>query len=105
MFRRYWIVLVLCFGTVATAQSNPEHEKMRTEAREAYEKGDFGKAKDLTNRILSQNPKDHAALYLRASSRVELGVVKRDLKEIRDGIEDSRDSLKGGGGAEVNYYL
>lgn len=105
MFRRFWIVLVLCFGTVAAAQSNPEHEKMRTEAREAYEKGDFAKAKDLTNRILSQNPKDHAALYLRASSRVELGVVQRNLKEIRDGIEDSRESLKVGGSAEVNYYL
>src|SRR4051812_11176948 len=107
MFSRRWIllVLILCFGTVASAQSNPEHEKMRNEAREAYQKGDFAKAKELTNRILAQNPKGHGALYLRASSRVELGVMKRDLKEIREGIEDSRESLKIGGGGEVNYYL
>jgi len=107
MFRRIWIliVLVLCFGTVSMAQSNPEHEKMRADARKAYEEGEFAKAKDLTDRILTQNPKDHAALYLRASARVELGVVKRDVKEIREGIEDARDSLKVGGGGEINYYL
>ena len=105
MLGRYGIVLVLCFGTNLMAQSTPEHEKMRTEARTAYEQGDFATAKDLTSRILAQNPKDHAAMYLRASSRVELGVVKRDLKEIRDGIEDSRESLKiaGAPNHEIDY--
>ena len=34
-----------------------------------------------------------------------LGVLKRDVKEIREGIEDARESLKIGGGGEVNYYL
>ncbi len=106
MHGRYWmIVLVLCWGTIAAAQPTPEQDKMRAEARTAYDKGDFAVAKDLTNRILAQNPKDHAALYLRASSRVELGVMKHDLKEIREGIEDSRESLKIGGGSEINYYL
>jgi tetratricopeptide (TPR) repeat protein len=105
MFRHYWIVLVLCFGTVAAAQSNPEHEKMRTEAKAAYDKGDFATAKDLTTRILAQNPKDHAAMYLRASSRVEMGVIRRDVKDIREGIEDARESLKVGGSSEINYYL
>lgn len=105
MFRCYWMVLVLCFATTAAAQSNPEHDKLRAEARAAYDKGEFDKAKELIARVLGQNPKDHAALYLRASSRVELGALKRDLKEIRDGIEDARESLKIGGGSEVNYYL
>ena len=105
MFGRFWFVLVLCCGTIAAAQSNPEHEKMRNEAKVAYEKGDFAQAEELTNKVLEQNPKDHAALYLRASSRVELGIMKRDVKEIRAGIEDSRDSLKIGGGGEINYYL
>ncbi len=31
--------------------------------------------------------------------------MKHDLKELRDGIEDARESLKIGGGSEVNYYL
>jgi tetratricopeptide (TPR) repeat protein len=105
MFRRYWIVLVLCFGTVAMAQSNPEQEKMRAEARAAYEEQKFPEAIELTNRILAQNPKDHAALHLRASSRVEYGVYKRDLKEIREGIEDARESIKVGSASEIDYYL
>ena len=105
MFVRIWTILILCISAPALAQPSPEHEKMRTDARAAYDKGDFASSKDNTSRILVQNPKDHEALYLRASSRVELGVMKRDFKEIRDGIEDARESLRVAGGGEVNYYL
>lgn len=105
MFRRCWIVLVLCFGTVASAQSNPEHEKLKKEAQAAYDHGDFGTARELTTKVITQNPKDHAALYLRASAAVELGVVEGNIKDIRSGIEDARESLKIGGGSEINYYL
>ena len=105
MFARLSIIFVLCSGTIFAAQANPEHEKLRADAKIAYEKGDFAASKDLTNKILSQNPKNHAAMYLRASSKVELGVVKRDVKEIREGIEDAQESLKIGGQAEINYYL
>ena len=69
MFRCCWIVLVLCFGSIAAAQANPEHEKMRAEAEDAYKQTDFAKCKELTSRVRAENPKDHAALYLRASSR------------------------------------
>ena len=105
MLFRYWIVLLLICASTAAAQSPAETDKLRDEAKAAYEKGDFDTAKQITTQILSKNPKDHAALYLRASSRVEMGVVKHDLKEIRDGIEDARDSLRVAGGGEVNYYL
>lgn len=105
MLGRFWIVLVLFCATTAVAQSNPEIEKLRADAQKAYEETEYQKAKDLTNRILAVNPKDHAAMYLRASARVELGVLNRDLKEIREGIEDSRESLKIAGSGEYNYYL
>jgi tetratricopeptide (TPR) repeat protein len=105
MFRRLWIVLVLCVGTVASAQSNPEHEKLKKEAQAAYDHGDFAQAREITSKVLAQNPKDHAALYLRASASVEQGLREGNVKDIRAGIEDSRESLKIGGGGEINYYL
>ena len=104
-FRFFWIVLVLCCGTIVSAQSNPEQEKLRSEFKAAYVKGDYEKCKELTTKDLALNPKDHLALYLRASSRVELGFVSRDGAEVRSGIEDARESLKIGGGGEIDYYL
>ena len=106
MFRFHWmIVIFLCYGTVAAAQATPEQEKSRTEIKTAYEKGDFDKCKELATRALAANPKDHLALYFRASSRVELGFMKHDAAEVRSGIEDARESLKIGGAGEINYYL
>ncbi|WP_010586908.1 tetratricopeptide repeat protein [Schlesneria paludicola] len=105
MLARILIVLVLCAGTsTVAAQPNPEHEKLRADTKAAYEEGDFEETKELANKILAQNPKDHVAMYLRASAKVELGVLKHDVKEIREGIEDSRESIKIGG-SEINYYL
>ena len=105
MFRISWIAIFLVSASIAAAQANPEHEKMKAEAEAAYQKADFARCKDLTSSVLLQNPKDHAAMYLRASSRVELGVMKRDIAELREGIQDARESLKIGGSSEVNYYL
>ena len=105
MLARISLVFVLCVGTSLAAQPSPEHEKLRAETKAAYEEGDFEETKQLANKILAQNPKDHIAIYLRASAKVELGVLKHDVKEIREGIEDSRDSIKVGGGSEINYYL
>jgi tetratricopeptide (TPR) repeat protein len=105
MFRRTLLVLALCWGSVAAAQSSPEQEKLKSEAEAAYQKGDFPKCVEVATRMLATTPKDHAALYLRASAHVELGVVKRDVKELRAGIEDARESLRIGGNAEINYFL
>jgi lipoprotein NlpI len=89
----------------AKPSANPEHDRLKLDAENAYQVGDFPKCIDLTGRVLAQNPKDHVALYLRASARVELGHARRDVKEVRAGIEDSREALRQGGTDQINYYL
>ena len=105
MFRTCWMLVFLCTASIVAAQATPEHEKMKADAEAAYQQADFAKCKELTSLVLAQNPKDHAALYFRASSRVELGASKRDIQELREGIQDARESLKLGGSTEINYYL
>ncbi len=85
--------------------ANPEQERMKSDAENAYQNGEFPKAIELTTKVLAQNPKDHVALYLRASSRVELGQMRRDLKDVRGGIEDAREAMRHGGTDQINYYL
>ena len=65
-------------------------EKTKTRADEAYREGRYTEAISLVEGILRRNPQDHVALYLRASSRVELGLQSRNAKLIRAGIEDAR---------------
>ncbi len=89
----------------AKTPGNPEHERLKSDAENAYQNGEFPKAIELTTRVLAQNPKDHVALYLRASSRVELGQLRRELKEVRGGIEDAREAMRHGGTDQINYYL
>ena len=96
--------VVLMFGNLVAAQDT-EAVTLTKEAEAAYQTGDFNKCLELTTKVLTQNPKDHKALYLRASAHVELGVVHRDGKELRSGIEDARESLRSGGSNEINYYL
>lgn len=89
----------------AKANVNPEHEKIKGEAEIAYRAGNFAKGIELANSVLAENPQDHVALYLRASCRVELGQARRDVKEIRAGVEDSRQALANSSPDMVNYYL
>lgn len=98
------LLIVVAVAGTAFAQDS-EADKLKKEAETAYQSADFAKCLELTTRVLSQNPKDHLALYLRASAHVELGVVRRDGKELRLGIEDARESLRAGGSNEINYYL
>ena len=91
------LLLVLFSAGVANAQATTEADKLKGEAESAYQQGDFAKCLEITTRVLAQNPKDHGALYLRASSHVELGVVNRNGKELRQGVEDARESLRLGG--------
>jgi lipoprotein NlpI len=98
------LLFFILLSGFAVAQ-DPEADKLKKDAEAAYQSGDFAKCLELTTRVLSQNPKDHLALYLRASAHVELGVVRRDGKELRLGIEDARESLRAGGSNEINYYL
>ena len=84
---------------------NPVHEKIKTEAEQAYQKGDFQKSIQLTSQVIQQNPKDHIALYLRASARMELGQMQYDAEPIREGITDSREAIRLSGTRNLNYYL
>jgi len=84
---------------------NPEHERLKIDAEHAYETEDFARCIDLTGRVLAQNPRDHVALYLRASARVELGLRDGNVKEVRAGVEDAREAMRHGGTDQINYYL
>lgn len=111
------VVVLAGFQSAAVAQNappspapakpgtNPEHERLKSDAENAYQNGEFPKAIELTTRVLSQSPKDHVAFYLRASSRVELGQLRRDVKDVRGGIEDAREAMRHGGTDQINYYL
>jgi lipoprotein NlpI len=89
----------------ASAAPNPEHETLKQNAENAYQNSDFPKCIELTSRVLGANPRDHVALYLRASARVELGQLQRNVKEVRAGVEDAREAIRHGGTDQFNYYL
>jgi len=80
-------------------------DPIKTAAEQAYQEGDFAKCIELTTQAITKDNNDHLAYYLRASSRVELGQVQRDVKQVRSGIEDARESLRAIGKLEPNYYL
>lgn len=103
---RVAVVLTALLGVWAKVDAAPaDHPAWKNEAEQAYKSSDFKTAIDLATKLLAENPKDARAYYLRASSRVELGQATRDLKLIRSGIEDSRESLRVGGTSEVAFYL
>ena len=83
-----------------TAPVNERANLLRSQADEAYQRGDYKRVIDLSNQLLQQFPKDnpHVAYHLRASAKIELGRAARDGKQIRDGIADSRSALKEGEG-------
>jgi tetratricopeptide (TPR) repeat protein len=83
----------------------PEHDQARNEADQAYRRADHKKVIELTSGVLAQNPKDHVALYLRGSSRVDLGVASRDGALIRNGIADARQAISIKTDDNMNYYL
>lgn len=84
---------------------NPAHNALRTQAEDRYQSGDFSGCEQLCNTILTQNPNDHVALYLRSSARVEQGQVMANGDLLRTGIEDARQAIRVGGSSQVNYYL
>ena len=84
----------------AVAPVNEKANLLRSQADEAYQRGDYKRVIDIANQLLQQFPKDnpHVAYHLRASAKIELGKAARDGKQIRDGIADSRSALKEGEG-------
>src|SRR5690242_4295523 len=67
----------------AASNVNARHERAKTEAQEAYQKGDFDHALELIASVLNENPRDDVALYLRSSVRVEKGRREQNPKLIR----------------------
>ncbi|MFM9960761.1 MAG: tetratricopeptide repeat protein [Planctomycetaceae bacterium] len=83
----------------------PAHDAARNEADQAYRRGDHKKVIESMSAVLAQNPKDHVALYLRGSSRVDLGAVSRDATLVRSGIADARQAISIKDKDNLNYYL
>lgn len=84
---------------------NERHERAKSEAQSASLKGDHEHALSLVETVLKENPKDDVALYLRASSRVEIGRQKRDVKLLRDGVADARQAISLKQRENSLYYL
>lgn len=83
----------------------PQHDEVRNNAEQAYRRSDHKKVIELMTGVLAENPKDHVALYLRGSSRVDLGSASGDAALIRAGITDARESITVKQKDHFNYYL
>lgn len=83
----------------------PQHNGARNDAEQAYRRGDHKKVIELMSGVLMQNPKDHVALYLRGSSRIDLGAATGESAMVRDGITDARESIAIKQKNNFNYYL
>ena len=85
---------------------NPVHERQKSEAEQAYKVRRFDKAIELTNSVIRENREDHVAYYLRASAKIEKAIQSRDVKLIREGINDARMSINFAAQDAVSmYYL
>src|SRR5580704_16413052 len=85
--------------------TNPEHEKKKTQAQSAYQSGDFPKTIELMDGVLKENPRDSIAYYLRGSARVDLGARTSDSKLIREGVSDAREAIRYDAQRSSLYYL
>jgi tetratricopeptide (TPR) repeat protein len=74
------------------------------QADSAYRQRQFQQVIELATQALSQS-RDAAALYLRASARVELGISQRNQQLIREGIEDARQAIQSDTAQTADYYL
>ncbi|MBM80834.1 MAG: hypothetical protein CMJ78_09590 [Planctomycetaceae bacterium] len=90
--------------TVANTQPGGV-ERTKSDADQAYRQGKYQRAIDLTTSVLRQNPQDHVALYLRASSKVELGQARGEAELVRQGIQDARQAVAAKGSDNISYYL
>ena len=80
-------------------------ERAKSDADQAYRQGNYARAIELTSSVLQKNPKDHVALYLRASSLVEIGLLRGETESVRKGIQDARQSVGIKTTDNINYYL
>ncbi len=83
----------------------PQHDEARNDAEQAYRRSDHKKVIELMSGVLTQNSKDHVALYLRGSSRIDLGAATGEVAMVRAGISDARESITVKQKDNFNYYL
>jgi tetratricopeptide (TPR) repeat protein len=72
-----------------SAQMDAEHKAVD----DAATLGDYPKVVELASILLAKDPKDYFALHLRATAKIELGRQARDVKGVREGINDAREAL------------
>lgn len=109
MFRKHSAMLLGCWlslsAVMVLAQGPSELDRIKDQADTAYRERDFPKAMQLCDQALAIAPTDHVALYLRGSSRVEMGIFSGNVELIRTGIADSRDAIRHEGKGKPEYYL
>ncbi|MCA9108493.1 MAG: tetratricopeptide repeat protein [Planctomycetaceae bacterium] len=81
------------------------HAELRRQADTAYRQRDFARTVELTSNVLTENPQDAVALYLRGSARVEMGITQNNSNFIREGIEDARKAISADGAKRPDFYL
>jgi len=92
-------------GSSVRKPLNAAHERAKIKAEKAYHAGNNEKTIEITTNVLRANSRDDVALYLRASARVELGQARADVKILRAGIADARESIRIQATRNLNYYL
>jgi len=109
MYRKHHGMLLglwICLGAATVlAQPPGELDKLKDQADTAYRERDFPKAMQLCDQVLATAPTDHVALYLRGSSRIEMGIFSGNVDLIRTGIADSREAIRYEGKGKPEYYL
>lgn len=86
-------------------ENNPEPDRLRAQAEDAYQRQDYRKTVELCTQILEIDPKSPFAYYQRGSARVELGRAARSLSQIREGIADARQALQLAGKLHPSFYI
>ncbi|MCA8999971.1 MAG: tetratricopeptide repeat protein [Planctomycetaceae bacterium] len=100
-----WIAVFSVCATHVDAQRPTNAGTLKQQAEAAYHKREFSKAIELTNQALVATANDHEALYVRGSSRIELGIEAKDTQMVRDGIADTREAIRFEGNGKPEYYF
>jgi tetratricopeptide (TPR) repeat protein len=90
-------------STPALSPEQEAREEIKNQADAAYRSGQYAESIRLLDQVLAQDAKDHVALYLRGSAKVEKGAAEKDPVLIRSGVTDARTAL--GINFNVDYYL
>ncbi len=75
------------------------------DAQKAYDAGNYDSSLDISNKVLQSDPKNDRALFLRATSRVELGIETGETALVRDGVADARSAIEISQSKSPEYYL